>query len=113
MVDVSVANSALPEPIALNYGGENVSDFLSRIWRLFAGSVEAFTYGSRWYLKPRGGGVLSRELGSAYARRSFGGSYNYDSRSLREVGITPGMHLDVVLIHDSKSKPASDDVDTP
>ena len=99
-VDVSSCNSDYPAPIAIECGQEDVSSFLAGVWDLIRNRVGAFSYGTHWYLKKKGGEALSLELGSAYSKSIKGDNWRYydDNRTLAEVGIVPGLELEVVLV---------------
>jgi hypothetical protein len=72
----------------------SVSDLLDEIYLYLAGTVPASSFGSLWALRERGSGKLFKDMGRTWARTALNNPTDY--RPLEEVGINPGMELEVI-----------------
>jgi len=74
---------------------QHVSQFLDELWESLEPYILPYTYGIQWVLRDTDSGKIFQEMGRQYAN-SMGKII--DSRSLQEVGLNPGMHLEAISI---------------
>jgi len=72
-----------------------VSELLDMIWSLLSEYVEPFTYGVRWALREKKTGKILKDMGRTWVDKY---EKSADSRSLSEVGIIPGIFLEVIIL---------------
>jgi hypothetical protein len=76
-----------------------VHDLLESIWRGIAPHLSAYNYGQDWILRDLSSGHILREIGPQWAKLNLG--QQRDNRTLREIGIKPGMKLEVIRVTQS------------
>lgn len=72
-----------------------VSYFLDDVWFSLLGKIPSYTYGDLWIVRDPTSGFELREAGRKWARKH---GENEDLRTLREVGIQPGMRLETIRL---------------
>jgi hypothetical protein len=70
----------------------SVSALLDDIWDSI-GTLPAFTYATKWLLRDAASGKIFKDLGSKWARDR---GRNFDDRRLEDIGIKPGMELQII-----------------
>lgn len=92
-VDPSLILGPSAKALALPYrSGQPVWVFLADVFNLIAEAVEPYTYGKNWVLRDTATDRVF-DVGSPWARSN---RVKEDSRQLSDVGIQPGMRLEVV-----------------
>lgn len=84
-----------------------VSDLLDEVYFKLEGAVEPFTYDKVWVLMNPATGKVFRDLGSKWSEPR--GMYR-DGRTLWEVGFSPGIKLEALLMTDPRVKILDDKV---
>lgn len=72
----------------------NVADLLNDIYMALDNHVPPFTYEDNWILRDRSSGYIYVDIGTKWSEKHF--NKRWDERSLSEVGIMPGMHLEII-----------------
>ena len=99
LVSLELKDKALPVRAYKSF-----HDFLTDIYYIMEGAVEAYTYGASWVLRDKKNGKIFKSAGMLAGIEP--GIRVDDSRTLEEVGIKAGMSLEVVaLISDKKILP--------
>ena len=73
----------------------HVSDFLDDVWESLEPNILPYTYGIKWVLRDVDSGKIFNDMGRQYAHSA--GKYK-DCRSLQEVGLNPGIHLEAISV---------------
>ncbi len=69
-----------------------IDDLLKDIWLAHSNKLTAFSYGKEWAMREIKTGVTFKDIGMKITP-----PIRYDRRSLKDVGILPGMKLELVL----------------
>jgi len=83
----------------------SISDLLNDLYMQLIGEVSVFSYGSEWVMRDVKTGYVFTGMGKRYLDRN--GKLAWDERTLADVGIYPGISLEIILVHlFNREKPA-------